>query len=363
MNENVIPPVRPSLRGEALEGVIAELSEVLSSGILSGGPRMRELERKISSYLGTRCLALTSGALALEAIFSALPKGRVIMQSNTYIASFNAVVRAGHRPVLVDMDEFLGPDPEQVREALGPGVSAVLVTHIGGIVSPGIFDIVEASSDLGVPVIEDFSHSLGSALGGRMAGSLAQAGAASLYATKVMTAAEGGVACGTGEVLEKVRLFRDNGRDPGNPLLSRAIGTSARMDELRAVLALHNLSRLELEIAARERIAEFYTRRLSELGLSIQPLPRGLRSNWYKFIFFHEDPKGLKARMAERGVKLPSGVYEIPLHHQPVVRELLGEMRFPKTEEFARSHACLPIYSSLWPSGARRVIEALEEVA
>ena len=357
----MIPPVRPSLTGDALEGVLNELSEALSSGILTGGPRVRELERKLSGYIGRKCLALSSGTLALEAVLSTMPKGKVILQANTYIAAFNAVIRSGHRPVLVDIDEYLGPDPEGVSEALTKDVSAVIVTHVGGIVSPGIGEILEACEDLGVAVVEDFSHALGSSLGGRMAGSLGHAGAASLYATKVLTSAEGGVACGPDEVLKRVRLFRDNGRDPENPLLSRSVGTSARMDELRAVLALHNLSRLEWEISIREKIAQFYTRKLGELGLEVQPVPEGLRNNWYKFIFFHDDPRGLRERMAERGVRLPSGVYECPLNLQPPVRELLGDMRFPKTEDFARSHACLPIYSSLWPEGAARVIEALEE--
>src|SRR5439155_24882412 len=114
----------------------------------------------------------------------------VVVPANTFYATAGAVVHAGGRPVFADCEpSSLSLDPESLKEKLRPETAAVIVVHIGGLISPRLEEVDAICEAAGVPLVEDAAHAHGSTLGERSAGSFGLAAAFSFYPTKVMTSA------------------------------------------------------------------------------------------------------------------------------------------------------------------------------
>jgi dTDP-4-amino-4,6-dideoxygalactose transaminase len=134
------------------------------------------------------------------------------------------------------------------------------------------------------------------------------------------------------------------------------------MSEFGAAVGLVHLKRLNDFIAARERIAELYTQELQRLP-GLTPVLPAARSSWYKYIVLlpaGSNREQIKAAVKERGVSLPGGVYDVPLHQQPAFRALAGGP-FPVADDICARHICLPLYFGMSEDDARYVVEALGE--
>jgi dTDP-4-amino-4,6-dideoxygalactose transaminase len=366
-----IPAARVHFTEEDRAWIAERIGEVLASGMLTLGRYGRQFEERFAALCGVRhAVSVASGTAALEIALRAVGvEGKdVLVPANTFFATAAAVVHAGGRPVFVDADPAsFAVRPEDVERALTPQTAAIVVVHIGGLVSARLPELVELAGRHGLPLIEDAAHAHGSSYRGTMAGAFGLAGAFSMYPTKVMTSAEGGMLVTSDDrIAEEARIYRDQGKASFLVNAHTRMGYNWRLSEVHAIIGLRHLERLEAMIADRQRVAALYDEALAGMrGLEPLRVPEGGRSNYYKYIAVMKEPrdrKALKAHLRERfGVSLAGEVYEEPLHKQPVFASYASGP-LPVAEDICARHICLPIYSGMEDDEARQVIEALAAV-
>lgn len=366
-----VPAARIEFTPEDRAWITARIDEVLASGQLTLGKFGRDLEERFAAACGVpHGVAVNSGTSALEIILRALDvAGRdVLVPANTFFATAAAVVHAGGRPVLMDTDaESFGTSPEEIERRLTPNTAAVVVVHIGGIVSCRMPEIQALVDRKGVFLVEDAAHAHGSAFGGTSAGAFGIASAFSFYPTKVMTSAEGGmIVTRDPRIADEARIYRDQGKASFTQNAHVRLGYNWRMSEPHAIIGLRHFERLGGMIADRQRVASLYDRGLAKIpGLTPLRVPEGGVCNYYKYIARLRpgvDRKELKRALREEyGVSLSGEVYEEPLHRQPIFASHAGDA-LPVAEQVCADHVCLPVFPGMSDAQAERVLAALGAV-
>jgi dTDP-4-amino-4,6-dideoxygalactose transaminase len=263
----------PAVGEEEVEAV----AKTLRSGWLSSGPRAAELEERFAEFLGARhVLALSSGTAALYLAMLALGVGagdEVITSPITWPATANAIVHTGATPIFADVrDSDLNVDAKQVAELITPRTKAILPVHLAG--QPCDLDPLLS---LGLPVVEDAAHAAGSVYRGRKIGTVSDATCFSLYATKNVTAGEGGlVATDRNDVAEVIRDLRLIRRGGGSLYDVVAPAYKANLSDVHASIALVQLAKLDRHRKIRERHVGLYDTALADID-GITPLDRDPR--------------------------------------------------------------------------------------
>lgn len=366
--------MRPTVPAQAydfppddIDTITAEVRDMLAYGrFLTLGRFGERFESEFANQHGDLLAsAYSSGTSALEAILTAVDVrgGEVIVPTNTFAATAFAVVRAGARPVFADVGPDLVIDPADAERRITDRTRAIVIVHIGGLISPATLTLAEVCRRRGIPLVEDAAHAHGSTLHGRPAGSFGVAASFSFFATKVITTGEGGmVLTGDEKIHQAVRLLRDQGKVGGNR--HEVLGANWRLSEVHAMLGVTQVARLPHFVSRRRYIAERYRQGLSGVpGIAVLPEPDGARSCYYKVIATLD--RLAPAVLAEElrtgyGVILGGAVYELPLHQQPVFAEY-ADGALPVAEDLCRRHICPPVYPSLTESQLDQVITAIKE--
>jgi dTDP-4-amino-4,6-dideoxygalactose transaminase len=347
-----IPLVRPRLADPA--AAADEIRAVLESGILTSGPRVRELERRAAAYLGVRnCVAVSSCTAGLMlALRAAEVTGDVVLPSFTFAATAHAVAWNGLRPVFADVDGgTLTLDPGCVERSIGVRTSAILATHLYG--TPCHVEALATLADEhGIRLMFDAAHAFGSARGGVKVGGFGDAEVFSLSPTKVMVAGEGGLITTNDDVIaERCRI----GRDYGNPgdYDCRFVGLNARMSELHAVVALASLADLDDRIRERNRLAAELRGRLSVVpGVDFPAIGAHDRTTYKDFTIlvdpevFGRTADDLHRCLTERGIETKR-YYSPPVHRMTAYRDQSGRTLLPATERASERALTLPLWEGM----------------
>lgn len=368
-----IPAARVVFRDDDRAEIAAAVTDILASGCLTLGPYTERFETAFAQAhrdpdRGARyAVATSSGTAALDIILrTAGVAGRdVIVPANTFFATAAAVLQAGGRPVFADVDAAtLALSAATVRAALTPKTAAVVLVHIGGLITAEVDALRRLCEEHGIVLVEDAAHAHGSSYDGRFAGSFGLAAAFSFYPTKVVTSGEGGmVVTGSAHLRDEARIYRDQGKGAFTENHHVRLGSAMRMSELHAVTGLVHLRRMDTAIERRRGVAARYSEELSQLdGLELLEEPAGGRGNFYKYIAIlprDVDRTGLKRAVFDRhGVRLPGEVYDLPLHKQPVFAEFAAQP-LPVAEDLCARHVCLPVYSDMRDDEVDAVVAAV----
>jgi perosamine synthetase len=382
-----VPSARVVFPASDQAEIAAAVTEMLGNGALTLGPYTRRFETafaaahtgpravpgagpRIPPADGPHAVAVASGTAALDIALRAIGvRGReVVVPANTFYATAAAVLQAGARPVFADVDPAtFALSAATTAAALTPRTAAVVVVHIGGLISPQVDELRALCDERGVALVEDAAHAHGSVFEGRFAGSFGVAAAFSFYPTKVVTSGEGGMVLTSSEELaQEARIYRDQGKGAFTANHHVRLGYAWRMSELHAATGLVHLRRMEEFIARRRAVAARYDKALASLD-GLQPLaePPGCRSNIYKYIVLL--PPGLdrarfKSELAQRfQVNLSGEVYDLPLHRQPVLADYAGP-QLPVAEDLAVRHICLPVHSDMTDGEVDEVLTAVADV-
>jgi perosamine synthetase len=368
VSKREVPAARIVFSRDDRRAVLALIDESLRTGSLTLGANTRGFEEAFAArHDGRHAVAVSSGTSALEIILRSIGvDGReVVVPTNTFFASAAAVVHAGGTPRLADVSPAtLALSVETVEATLTPATAAVMLVHIGGLITPEVDAIRALCDDHGVVLVEDAAHAHGASYQGRPAGSFGQAAAFSFYPTKVMTSGEGGmILTGDDRIRDEALIYRDQGKAGFLGGDHVRMGSAWRMSELHAAVGLVHLGRLDEAISTRQAAAERYDKALGGAGLC-EPLavPDGCVTNYYKYIALLDpgiDRAALKVDLKERaGVSLSGEVYALPLHRQPVFAELAAGP-FPIADDVCARHVCLPVHSDMTDDEADYVIERL----
>jgi dTDP-4-amino-4,6-dideoxygalactose transaminase len=287
-----------------------------------------------------------------------------VVPTNTFFATPAAVEHAGGSIRFAECDPATyAIDVDHARTLINAKTRAVVLVHIGGVITPRIGELQQMCAAAGIPLIEDAAHAHGSTLNGKPAGSFGHAAAFSFYPTKVITSGEGGmIATNDGKVNEQARVYRDQGKAGFTSNFHTLLGNNWRMSEPHAVIGRYQLKRLPEFIAARQRIAAIYDRSLAAISVEPLRMPAGVSSNYYKYIAMPPagvDRVALKKKLREAyDVGLSGEVYEAPCHLQPVFGPLAAGT-LPVAEELCARHICLPVSAVMTDDDAAYVVESL----
>jgi len=335
-----------SIRDELLQA----LTETLDSGTFILGPKVAAFEAAVAERVGTRvAVGVASGSDALVIGLRALgvgPGDEEITSPFTFVATPEAIVRVGARPVFVDIDqETLALDPQRVEDAITPRTRALLPVHVFGRVAD-MASIMDLARRHGLVVLEDAAQAMGAKLDGRSAGSLGHAAAFSFFPTKNLGAlGDGGMLTTDSlQVAEIARSLRQHGKvGPG----FEEVGYNSRLDALQAAVLLAKLPHLERWTAERRAIAAQYAEAFRGMDGVTCPLDPGGDAH-----VFHQYAvrvaggrrEVLAAWLASRGVE--TKVYYSPLASQ-FAGYGVGAGALPVAERAAAELLCLPVYGGM----------------
>jgi dTDP-4-amino-4,6-dideoxygalactose transaminase len=360
------------------EEILAAVERVCASGQFILGEEAAALEREFSVYTGaTGSVGCASGTDALWLALAAAgvrPGSSVITTAFSFFASASAIVRAGARPLFVDVDpRTLNLDPEQVEAQLQAGkpnnLRALLPVHLYGQCAD-MDALSRLSEAFHVPLIEDAAQAVGAAWRGRRAGSLGLAAAFSFYPTKNLSAMgdAGLVTTNSPELAERMRSLRNHGSR--RRYLHQDMGWNSRLDAIQAAILRVKLPHLEDWNRCRRERAANYDRLFTQAGLlspgDDAPV-RILSVAPHAHHVFHQYVIRARRRDALRGFlderKIGAEIYyPIPLHLQPVFAWLgYREGDLPESERAASEVLALPIFPELTDEEQQWVVESVAE--
>jgi dTDP-4-amino-4,6-dideoxygalactose transaminase len=357
----MIAIAKPLIGPEEKQAVL----EVLDSGIIAQGPRVKAFEEAFAAMVGVKhAIATTSGTTALHTALLALgigPGDEVITSSFTFIASSNSVLFVGARPVFVDIDpRTFNLDPARIEAAITPRTKAIMPVHLFGL-SCEMDAIQEIAARHGLHVIEDACQSHGARYKSKVVGSFG-VGTFSLYPTKNMTSAEGGMITTNDErIAESCRVIRQHGMR--RRYYHDELGFNFRMTDVHAAIGLEQLKKLERFNQARRSNAAFLDSALR--GVVTPYVPAGCEHVYHQYTV--RVPNGrrdaLLEHLGQRGVG--TGVYyPVPIHQQTYYTQELGYNQvLPQAEQAAAEVLSLPVHPALSPADLETIAAAVNEFA
>jgi dTDP-4-amino-4,6-dideoxygalactose transaminase len=343
---------------------MSEMEEAAARVVREGwyvlGNEVCAFESEFAQYIGAKhCVGVASGLDALILSIEGLELARnseIIVASNTYIATILAIVRAGHRPVLVEpeLDTF-NIDPSNLKKAITPKTKAICVTHLFG-KSCRMDAICGFASQHGLRVIEDCAQSHGAKLAGQMTGTFGDAGCFSFYPTKNLGAVgdAGAVVTNDDILADRLRHMRNYGSK--RKYVNDYIGINSRLDEIQAALLRVKLRYLDKVTEHKRALADIYFDNLPKW----LKLPSRRNEEYDVFHIFgvrHCRRDEVRSWLLEQGVKTEIH-YPIPPHRQ---RAMQGTIygNFPVADELHATEISLPISPGTTKDEVRTVCEIL----
>ena len=346
------------------ERVDRDFQEILDSGSFIGGPFVDRFEKEFASFTGSsHCIAVGNGTDALEIILeSALsPGSRVGVPANSFIATAEAVSRAGHSLYLLDVDESYNISFESARDAIEQGdLDAVVIVHLfGRPVDQRVIDLLMKSGTL---IFEDCAQAHGAQVGGRSVGSIGVASAFSFFPGKNLGAFgdAGGICTSDSTLDQKLRRVRNHGR------LSKfdheIVGRNSRMDAIQAAVLAAKLELLPQWNDARRRNADIYKATLAGIeGLKIPVAgENGLESVFHHFVVRTDRRDALRDHLSQKGI-------ETGIHYPDAISQTSaysGKYLGPRpifAEKFSREILSLPVAEHLEERQINFVAESIRE--
>ena len=367
-------------RHSITEADIAAVGDVLRSVFLTTGPRAAAFERAFAERLGVQhVVTVSSCTSALFLSLTALglgPEDEVITTPMTFVATANAVLHAGAKVRLVDVEPDTGNiDARQVEAAINSRTRVVIPVHLYGAMAD-VLDLAEVCRRRSVIMLEDAKHAAEAERDGVRPGQLSQAACFSFYATKNLTCGEGGaVATNDSTMADAVRRLRSHGlsKEAAGRYTERyqhwdmlELGYKANLSDINAALLLGQLPRLEAQRERREAIAKRYEEAFADLpGVTYPKVPAGAQSARHLFTMWvppgHRDQT--LAELQDRGIGVAVNYRAIHLLSYYQSRFGLPRGSFPNAERIGDSTVTLPLFPSMSDDDQQQVIDAVREVA
>jgi perosamine synthetase len=358
----MIPIAKPIIGNEEKLAAL----EVLDSGILSQGEKVKEFENNFSEYIGTKhAIATTNGTIALHvALLSHKiePGDEVITTPFTFIATANAIKMVGAKPVFVDVEEdTFNINPELIEAAITPRTKAIIPVHLFGRAA-NMTKIIELSEKYNLTIIEDACQAHGAEHNGKKVGSFGT-GCFSFYPTKNMTTGEGGIMTTNDDlVAEKARKIINHGSTI--KYYNDELGYNYRMTNISAAIGIQQLKKL----------GEFNRKRISnafKLTNSLNKIKGIIVPADYNGHVYHQYTIRVTSefRLSRdqlidylKEKEISSAIfYPLPLHKQKAYLEY-NEDKFLSSEKIANEVLSLPVHPSLDEEDLKLIINAFEEL-
>jgi dTDP-4-amino-4,6-dideoxygalactose transaminase len=346
------------------DALLEDFASLIASSAFVNGPQVQDFERAFASYCGSEhCVGLASGLDALRLALIALgigPGDEVIVPAQTFLATFEAVSQVGALPVPVDIrDDDYCLDASLVEAAATPRTRAVMPVHLyGQMADPAA--LATLSAKLGAVIVEDACQAHGAQRAGAGAGTAGAAGAFSFYPGKNLGAMgdAGALVTDDATIADEVRALREHGQR--RKYEHDAIGWTARLDTMQAIVLLHKLAGLDGGNAERREAAAYYSFSLEGVGDLVLPTEVSEAKHvWHLYVVRTADPAGLLRFLGERGISAGRHYPQPP--HLTAAYTSLGLPRgsFPVAERLADECLSLPIFPGITEAQLDHVVETV----
>jgi len=363
-----IPIAKPDIGPEELEAV----KEVLESGMLVQGKKVKQFEAKFAEYIDVEhAVAVSNGTTALDVALKALNIGagdEVITSAFSFIASGNCVLFQNAKPVFTDIDpKTFNIDPSDVAEKITPKTKAIIPVHIFG--QPTKMDeLKQIAEDKKIPLVEDAAQAHGAEYKGQKAGSMGTIGCFSFYATKNMITGEGGMITTNDQKLaDKTRLLRSHGEI--KKYTHNVLGYNYRMTDLCAAIGLVQLKKLDKFNEKRRENANLLSKGIQKIkGLTAPYVSKDVKHVFHQYVMRVDDDYSmsrdeLSSYLAENGVGAAVH-YPIPIYRQPLYMELgYGTKKCPNTEDACKRVLSLPVHPLVKKEDIDYILTVLKDVS
>ncbi len=353
-----------AMHEEVRDDLDAAWREVTAHSAFVGGPWLERFEAEWAAYCGRAyCVGMANGTDALIIALRAAgigPGDEVVVPANTFIATVEAVLAVGARPVFTDVaPDTLLMTGAHLAAALTPSTAAVIPVHLYG--QPVAMDeLCAVARRHGLLVIEDAAQAHGATWEGRLAGSFGEVAAFSFYPGKNLGALgdAGAIVTDDASIAEAARSIGNHGAAPGLRYVHARVGVNSRLDGLQAAFLSAKLPRLDAWNAQRARAAGWYDRALEGVpGATPVRIAEGARSSHHLYVVRVADRAAVQAQLARDGIE--TGIhYPIPCHLQESYRDFATD-RLPVAELAASQVLSLPMGPHLDETQAQRVCDAL----
>lgn len=352
----MISMAKPVIGEEEKQAVL----EVLDSGFLAQGPRVKAFEEAFAEMMGVKyAIATSSGTTALHLALLAHGIGEddeIITSPFTFIASANCTLFVGAKPVFVDVDErTFNIDASLIEAAVTEKTRAILPVYLYGLCCD-MDAIMKIAEKHNLVVIEDACQAHAAEFGGKRAGSFGT-GTFSFYPTKNITSAEGGMITTDDEAInETCRVIRNHGMR--RRYYHDQLGYNLRMTDLHAAVGGAQLGKLEKFNKLRAENAAYYDANLK--GVITPFVPDGYRHVYHQYTIRVPDGKrdGLREYMKEH--EIGSEIYyPVPIHQQGFYEEQFGKQEMPVAEKLAGEVLSIPVHPSLTKADREKIVSTI----
>lgn len=344
----------------------AEIEEaalkVLRSGWYVLGPEVEAFEKEFAEYVGAGyCVGLANGLDALWLAFRVLGIGagdEVIVQGNTYIASVMGITINGATPVFVEPDEFYNIDVGRIEEKITERTKAVLVVHLYGQASD-MEPVVQICQKHNLRLVEDCAQSHGACVGGKMTGTFGDIGCFSFYPSKNLGAFgdAGAIVTDDEEIAKAMKMYRNYGSE--KRYYNKVVGANSRLDELQAAMLRVRLKYMQELVEERRRIAERYTREITNKKVVLPTVRDGVTHVWHQYVIRTEEREALIAYLEQNEIGTIIH-YPVPPHLAEAYSYLgMNKGALPITEAYADTVLSIPMYNGMIAEEQTRVIDCL----
>ncbi len=350
------------------EETYSVIKEVIDSGWLTTGPKVKVFEEKFGQVLGTKLhIAVSSCTAALHLAYLAHkigPGDEVIVPSFTFCSAINTIIHVGATPVFCDIDEkTLCADPEDIKRKITKKTKAIVVVHYGGM--PADMDTINSLAKKNkLIVIEDAAHAFMTKYKGAYIGTGENTTCFSFYATKNLTTSEGGMITTQDEdIASYAQIMRMHGisKNAWNRYSKEgswvydviAPGYKYNMTDIDAVIGLEQLKRVQDSVKRRQYLAKTYTELLTTNPALVLPsdvpYPNSQHA-WHLYAIRLRKPAKISRDALITALKdagIGTSVHFIPNHIQSYYKNRFGHISLPNTEKVFETILSLPFYEDL----------------
>lgn len=375
--DNQIPLMRPWLEEKEWE----VLKDVILSGWVSQGPKVKEFEQKVAEFVGAKY------AVATNACTSAIHLGlktqnvnygdEVIVANTTCMANVNAIKMAGANPVFVDIDErTYNIDPNKIASAITSKTKAILTIDQIGLASD-LDSIKNISEQYNLAIVDDAATALGGKYKDKYLGSHGLLTTFSFHPRKMITTGEGGMLLTDNEnIAEQAKILRATGASVSDLDRHKAKGIilqkyydsgyNYRMTDIQAAIGIVQMDKLPEMLKERKRQAEYYDEAFSKMSYIITPYVPDYADHAYTSYLLKIDPEmnidieDVLIKMSEKKISCRYGI--MPLHQEPYFDNKYTDDMFPVSCDVAKRTFFIPIYPGLKDEEMKYIVSSVQEV-
>ena len=369
----MIPINRPWIDDEEKQEVIKVLDEnALTSAARNGGKRVQEFESSLQTFLNVKhAISVNSGTAALHAALLALDiktGDEVLLPSFTFVATANSVIASGAKPVFVDINtKDYTIDLHDLKRKLSKKSKVIIPVHLYGHPSD-LCELNEIANQYSLYIVEDACQSLGSIYKNKQTGTFGTMGCFSMYASKVLTAGEGGaIVTNDDKLADTLKMIRNHGMVEGYD--TQILGLNYRLPELSAAIAKIQMKKLKTILNLRRRnsllLSNLLETIISKYKIKIPEEDQIKKFNWYLYTLAFNNFNNItlrdyiKKKLIENGIGV-AVYYDPPVHKTPFYQKFSMNNDLQNTNWSSKHVLSLPVHPGVTEMDIQNMVNVLE---